>query len=214
MLACPPSFRLILTRSARFVRASSGSASSNSSCPMTRVENMPVITHEMGVITHGNGVFTHEKPVFPICSGSCSRSKRLPHRCAADFDSNMQPIETKRDPRKVRGVTGSPPRAGRILFWDRPAPFLSTVITVHLLPLSRSRVYLDIMIPNSGWIEAICGPMFSGKSEELIRRLRRAAIARKRVQAFKPAIDNRYSESEIVSHGDVRMRSESVDTAE
>jgi len=70
------------------------------------------------------------------------------------------------------------------------------------------------MIPNSGWIEAICGPMFSGKSEELIRRLRRAAIARKRVQAFKPAIDNRYSESEIVSHGDVRMRSESVDTAE
>ena len=44
-----------------------------------------------------------------------------------------------------------------------------------------------------GWIEAICGPMFSGKSEELIRRLRRAVIARKRVQVFKPAIDNRYS---------------------
>jgi thymidine kinase len=75
-------------------------------------------------------------------------------------------------------------------------------------------MYLDIVIPNSGWIEAICGPMFSGKSEELIRRLRRATIARKRVQAFKPAMDDRYSESEIVSHADVRMRSESIDTAE
>ncbi len=62
-----------------------------------------------------------------------------------------------------------------------------------------------------GWIEAICGPMFSGKSEELIRRLRRAVIARKRVQVFKPAIDNRYSVSEIVTHADVRMRSEPVD---
>jgi thymidine kinase len=55
--------------------------------------------------------------------------------------------------------------------------------------------------------------MFSGKSEELIRRLRRALIARKRVQVFKPAIDNRYSLSEIVTHGDVRMQSESVNDA-
>jgi thymidine kinase len=52
--------------------------------------------------------------------------------------------------------------------------------------------------------------MFSGKSEELIRRLRRAMIARKRVQVFKPAIDTRYSGDEIVSHGDIRMKSESV----
>ncbi len=55
--------------------------------------------------------------------------------------------------------------------------------------------------------------MFSGKSEELIRRLRRALIARKRVQVFKPAIDNRYSMSEIVTHADVRMRSEAVNGA-
>ena len=55
--------------------------------------------------------------------------------------------------------------------------------------------------------------MFSGKSEELIRRLRRAVIARKRVQVFKPAIDNRYSDSEIVTHADVRMRSEPVNAA-
>jgi thymidine kinase len=67
--------------------------------------------------------------------------------------------------------------------------------------------------PNFGWIEAICGPMFSGKTEELIRRLRRAVIARKRVQTFKPSIDTRYSETEIVTHGDVRMSSEPVASA-
>jgi thymidine kinase len=69
---------------------------------------------------------------------------------------------------------------------------------------------MDIITGNVGWIEVICGPMFSGKSEELIRRLRRAMIARKRVEVFKPKIDNRYSDDEIVSHGDLRMRSEAV----
>lgn len=64
-----------------------------------------------------------------------------------------------------------------------------------------------------GWIEVICGPMFSGKSEELIRRLRRALIARKRVQVFKPALDTRYSADEIVSHADARMKSEVVSSA-
>ncbi len=72
---------------------------------------------------------------------------------------------------------------------------------------------MDFVSGNLGWIEAICGPMFSGKSEELMRRLRRAKIARKRVQVFKPAIDTRYSADEIVSHGQVRMRSEPVATA-
>jgi thymidine kinase len=72
---------------------------------------------------------------------------------------------------------------------------------------------MDIFTGHIGWIEAVCGPMFSGKSEELIRRLRRAVIARKRVQVFKPALDNRYSENEIVSHGDLRMRSEVVNDA-
>lgn len=69
---------------------------------------------------------------------------------------------------------------------------------------------MDFMTGNTGWIEVICGPMFSGKSEELIRRLRRAMIARKRVQVFKPALDNRYSTDAIVSHGDMRMESEVV----
>jgi thymidine kinase len=54
--------------------------------------------------------------------------------------------------------------------------------------------------PISGWIEVICGSMYSGKTEELIRRLRRAQIARQRVEIFKPAIDQRYSSEQIVSH--------------
>src|SRR5437868_13347449 len=69
---------------------------------------------------------------------------------------------------------------------------------------------MEIVTGNLGWIEVICGPMFSGKSEELIRRLRRSTIARKRVQVFKPIIDTRYSADEIVSHGDLRMKSEVV----
>src|SRR5579864_7530086 len=69
---------------------------------------------------------------------------------------------------------------------------------------------MDFVNGNLGWIEAICGPMFSGKSEELMRRLRRAMIARKRVQVFKPVIDDRYSDDEIVSHTDMRMKSEAI----
>lgn len=72
---------------------------------------------------------------------------------------------------------------------------------------------MDIVTGTLGWIEVICGPMFSGKSEELIRRLRRAHIARKRVQVFKPEIDTRYSDDHIVSHGDLRMKSQVVSNA-
>lgn len=64
-----------------------------------------------------------------------------------------------------------------------------------------------------GWIEVVCGPMFSGKSEELIRRLRRAEIARQRVQIFKPGIDERYSHDHIVSHSELKIRSEGVKDA-
>ncbi|MBL8601419.1 MAG: thymidine kinase [Myxococcales bacterium] len=53
---------------------------------------------------------------------------------------------------------------------------------------------------DAGWIEVICGPMFSGKTEELIRRLRRAVIARQAVQVFKPAIDKRYHDTRVTSH--------------
>jgi len=65
-----------------------------------------------------------------------------------------------------------------------------------------------IRIPpqRGGWLEVICGPMFSGKSEEMIRRLRRAEIAGQRVVIFKPRIDDRYDADDVVSHAGVRMR--------
>jgi thymidine kinase len=66
---------------------------------------------------------------------------------------------------------------------------------------------------DSGWIEVITGSMFSGKSEELIRRLRRAQIARQKVQIFKPAIDQRYSSQHIVSHSEMKIASRAVKSA-
>jgi len=66
---------------------------------------------------------------------------------------------------------------------------------------------------NLGWIEVICGSMFSGKSEELIRRLRRAQIARQRVQIFKPKLDRRYSDDHIVSHSEMKIKSQLVSQA-
>jgi thymidine kinase len=65
----------------------------------------------------------------------------------------------------------------------------------------------------SGSIEVITGSMFSGKSEELIRRVRRVQIARQRVQLFKPRVDARYSRSEIVSHSEMKMPSQVVENA-
>lgn len=66
---------------------------------------------------------------------------------------------------------------------------------------------------NRGWVEVIAGSMFSGKSEELIRRLRRAKIARQKVQVFKPRIDARFSDHHIVSHSEMRHESANVHTA-
>src|SRR5205807_4856863 len=65
-----------------------------------------------------------------------------------------------------------------------------------------------------GWIEVIAGSMFSGKSEELIRRLRRAKIARQKVQVFKPEIDKRFSGDHIVSHSEMRHESANVKSAQ
>src|SRR5574341_779508 len=67
--------------------------------------------------------------------------------------------------------------------------------------------------PNTGWIEVIVGSMYSGKTEELIRRLRRAQIARQKVEIFKPAIDDRYAQDHIVSHSELRIPSRAVRTA-
>lgn len=65
----------------------------------------------------------------------------------------------------------------------------------------------------SGWIEVICGSMFSGKTEELIRRLKRARIARQKVEIFKPAIDTRYDEEDVVSHDANSIRSTPVQSS-
>lgn len=65
-----------------------------------------------------------------------------------------------------------------------------------------------------GWIEVICGSMFSGKTEELIRRLKRVQIAHLKVEVFKPSVDTRYSEKEVVSHDENSLHSTSVESSQ
>ena len=79
----------------------------------------------------------------------------------------------------------------------------------------HSRIAAVIRIPpqRGGWLEVICGPMFSGKSEEMIRRLRRAEIAGQRVVIFKPLIDDRYDATDVVSHAGARMRAVPISSA-
>ena len=67
--------------------------------------------------------------------------------------------------------------------------------------------------PRGGWLEVVCGPMFSGKSEELIRRLRRAEIAGQKVLIAKPQLDDRYDVSHVVSHAGAKMRAVAVGSA-
>ncbi len=70
-----------------------------------------------------------------------------------------------------------------------------------------------IIPQNTGWIEVICGCMFSGKTEELIRRVRRAEIARRKVQVFKPAIDYRYHVERVTSHNGLHFEAQPVANA-
>lgn len=82
--------------------------------------------------------------------------------------------------------------------------------------LSYTTMFLENTVNHEeqfGWIEVICGSMFSGKTEELIRRLRRAQFARQRVEIFKPAIDIRYDEEKVVSHDENEIRSTPVPAA-
>lgn len=67
---------------------------------------------------------------------------------------------------------------------------------------------------NGGWIEVICGSMFSGKTEELIRRLRRAEYAKQKVQVFKPVLDDRYSQTKVSSHTGLEFKAEMVHTVD
>jgi len=72
----------------------------------------------------------------------------------------------------------------------------------------------EILSPRQGWIEIVCGSMFSGKTEELIRRINRARIAKQTVEIFKPAVDTRYAEEDVVSHDERTIKSTPVDAAE
>ena len=74
-------------------------------------------------------------------------------------------------------------------------------------------MFLENKVINTGWIEVIAGSMFSGKTEELIRRLKRAKIAKQKIEIFKPKIDIRYSEKKIVSHDDNYIHSTPVENA-
>jgi thymidine kinase len=77
-------------------------------------------------------------------------------------------------------------------------------------------MFIESNLPNTrkrGWIEVVAGSMFSGKTEELIRRLRRAEIARQKVEIFKPSIDVRYSVTDVVSHNENSIRSTAVDNS-
>lgn len=76
---------------------------------------------------------------------------------------------------------------------------------------------VNIQVPtiwNSGWVEVICGSMFSGKTEELIRRIKRAQIAKQKVQIFKPVIDNRYSNEHVTSHSSMRIDAQNINNIE
>ena len=73
---------------------------------------------------------------------------------------------------------------------------------------------MNIINNKTGWIEVVCGSMFSGKTEELIRRVHRAEYARRKIQVFKPEIDNRYEEDHIVSHSKMKTPSQIVKNAQ
>ena len=73
---------------------------------------------------------------------------------------------------------------------------------------------MNIISNKTGWIEVICGSMFSGKTEELIRRIHRTEFARQKCQVFKPKIDNRFDDEHIVSHNQLKIQSRKVEKAE
>ncbi len=92
---------------------------------------------------------------------------------------------------------------------NRHASRAHNIRTMFIEPSQKK----EILYPRTGWIEVICGSMFSGKTEELIRRLNRAKIARQKVEIFKPSVDKRYHQMDIVSHNENSIRSTPVQTA-
>lgn len=104
-----------------------------------------------------------------------------------------------------------------LTLWARPQLGRSSlVVGPSFINLIKSIMFLEPHFKGqrSGWIEVICGSMFSGKTEELIRRLKRAKIANQRVEIFKPRIDTRYDEVKVVSHDANYVLSTPIDHSE
>lgn len=94
---------------------------------------------------------------------------------------------------------------------------LTNVAENNFLTYERYKMFLENTVNQQeqfGWIEVICGSMFSGKTEELIRRLKRAQFAKQKVEIFKPAVDTRYDDEMVVSHNRNEIRSTPVPVAE
>ena len=90
---------------------------------------------------------------------------------------------------------------------------LTNVAENIFLTYERYKMFLENTVNQQeqfGWIEVICGSMFSGKTEELIRRLKRAQFAKQKVEIFKPAVDTRYDNEMVVSHNKNEIRSTPV----
>src|SRR5207247_2535707 len=85
---------------------------------------------------------------------------------------------------------------------------------LRLAPSLTSAAVRRTQPQGGGWLEVVCGPMFSGKSEELIRRLRRAEIAGQRALIVKPLVDDRYDVGHVVSHAGARMRAVTADSSD
>ena len=85
--------------------------------------------------------------------------------------------------------------------------------TKNYIPMNRFSEFNQMETARRGRIEVICGSMFSGKTEELIRRLKRAKFARQKVEIFKPALDTRYSEEEVVSHDSNHILSTPIESS-
>jgi thymidine kinase len=88
--------------------------------------------------------------------------------------------------------------------------------TIQILKVENYKMFLENTVNHKeqfGWIEVICGSMFSGKTEELIRRLKRAQFAKQKVEIFKPTVDTRYHEEMVVSHDSNEIRSSPVPAA-
>jgi thymidine kinase len=82
-----------------------------------------------------------------------------------------------------------------------------------IISIVKKEVNCMYLNQKDGWIEVICGPMFAGKTEELLRRVRRLEYAKKNIVVFKPLMDNRYAEDEVVSHNNSRTKSVNISYA-